>query len=76
MQKYRVDELRGDDVVASHHISAQDAKAAAVEVAGAPVISRYGQSHWFRVVDVIGGASHEFGVRQRRYGPARRAARQ
>jgi len=76
MQKYRVDELDGDNVVASHHISAQDAKAAAVKVAGGPVIPRYGQSRWFRVVDVAGGASQEFGIRERRYGPAQRAAQQ
>ncbi|TRC98350.1 hypothetical protein FJV76_13685 [Mesorhizobium sp. WSM4303] len=64
MARYQVEELRGDQVVSTNEIDAEDALSAVEEVTGRVVSPRELQEHWFRVVDEAQGTVHEFSIEE------------
>ena len=63
MARFHVEELYGEDVVASNMVDAPDALSAAQTVAGKAISPRVMQDHWFRVVDEAEGTVHESALR-------------
>ncbi|MGX9146303.1 hypothetical protein [Mesorhizobium sp. 128a] len=64
MTRYQVVELRGDQVLSTNVIDAQDALSAVEEVTGRIISPRALQEHWFRVVDEGQGTVHEFSIEE------------
>jgi len=62
MPRYKVEELYGDEVVASQTVEVEEPIKAAERVAGAPISPRTLQKHWFRVVDEEQRSIFEFSL--------------
>lgn len=60
--RFHVEELYGEDVVASNIVEAPDALSAAQNVIGKAISPRSTQEHWFRIVDEAQGTVHEFSL--------------
>ncbi|MBZ9850297.1 hypothetical protein LB565_20155 [Mesorhizobium sp. CA14] len=61
MARYRVDELFGEDVIATNDADADDALRAVEDVTGRVISPRALQEHWFRLTDKS-GTIHEFSL--------------
>ncbi|MDX8454060.1 hypothetical protein RFM98_14960 [Mesorhizobium sp. VK9D] len=63
MPKYQVEEMNGDEVAASHVVTAEDAESAVKLVTGVSISAKDTlREHWLRVVDETKGTVHEFGI--------------
>jgi hypothetical protein len=62
MVRYQVDEMVGDDLVASHAVNGIDALDALRKIASGPFIESGEHLHWYRVVNEERASVQRFGV--------------